>query len=98
MTQRQNSNARGDEDEIEVARLKCPQYFGEVDITIITYIIIIIIIIIIITYILVIQTLYSKVNLCLSLCPQVALLLDQPRAATVTAAGQLKCVKLDRAR
>ena len=41
MTQRQNSNARGDEDEIEVARLKCPQYFGEVDITIITYIIIV---------------------------------------------------------
>ena len=51
VTQRQNSNARGDEDEIEVARLKCPQYFGEVDITII------------ITYILVIQTLYSKVNI-----------------------------------
>ena len=34
VTQRQNSNARGDEDEVEVARLKCPQYFGEVDITI----------------------------------------------------------------
>ena len=86
VTQRQNSNSSGDDDEIEVARLKCPQYFGEVDITIG------------ITYIRVIQTLYSKVNLCLSLCPQVALLLDQPRAATVTAAGQLKCVKLDRAR
>ena len=86
VTQTQNSNSSGDGDEIEVARLKCPQYFGEVDITII------------ITYILVIQTLYSKLNLCLSLCPQVALLLDQPRAATVTAAGQLKCVKLDRAR
>ena len=80
VTQRQNSNARGDEDEIEVARLKCPQYFGEVDIIIIKH------------------PRDSKVNLCLSLCPQVALLLDQPRAATVTAAGQLKCVKLDRAR
>ena len=41
------------------------------------------------------QTLYSKVDITR---PQVALLLDQPRAATVTAAGQLKCVKLDRAR
>ena len=37
VTQRQNSNARGDEDEIEVARLKCPQYFGEVDIIIIKH-------------------------------------------------------------
>ena len=29
---------------------------------------------------------------------EVSLLLDQPRLATVTAAGHLKCVKLDRAR
>ena len=29
---------------------------------------------------------------------EVALLLDRPRAATVTANGPLKCVKLDRAR
>ena len=29
---------------------------------------------------------------------EIALLLDRPRAATVTAKGPLKCVKLDRAR
>ena len=29
---------------------------------------------------------------------EIALLLDRPRAATVTARGPLKCVKLDRAR
>lgn len=29
---------------------------------------------------------------------EIALLLDRPRAATVRAAGPLKCVKLDRAR
>ena len=29
---------------------------------------------------------------------EIALMLDRPRAATVTAHGQLKCVKLDRAR
>ena len=29
---------------------------------------------------------------------EVSLLLDQPRAATVRAVGELKCVKLDRAR
>ncbi len=29
---------------------------------------------------------------------EVALLLDQPRAATVRAVGELRCVKLDRAR
>jgi len=29
---------------------------------------------------------------------EIALMLDRPRAATVTASGQLKCVKLDRAR
>merc|ERR1711874_308769 len=29
---------------------------------------------------------------------EIALMLDRPRAATVTAAGQLRCVKLDRAR
>ena len=29
---------------------------------------------------------------------EIALMLDRPRAATVTAKGQLKCVKLDRAR
>ena len=29
---------------------------------------------------------------------EIALMLDRPRAATVTAEGQLKCVKLDRAR
>jgi hypothetical protein len=29
---------------------------------------------------------------------EVALILDRPRAATVTAKGPLKCVKLDRAR
>ena len=29
---------------------------------------------------------------------EIALMLDRPRAATVTAQGQLKCVKLDRAR
>lgn len=29
---------------------------------------------------------------------EIALLLDRPRAATVTAQGELKCVKLDRAR
>lgn len=29
---------------------------------------------------------------------EIALLLDRPRAATVRAAGSLKCVKLDRAR
>lgn len=29
---------------------------------------------------------------------EIALLLDRPRAATVRADGQLKCVKLDRAR
>ena len=79
VTQRQNSNSSGDDGEVEVARLQCPQYFGEVDSKI--------------------ATLYSKVNITrVYLWPQVALLLDQPRAATVTAAGQLKCVKLDRAR
>ena len=29
---------------------------------------------------------------------EIALMLDRPRAATVTAQGGLKCVKLDRAR
>ena len=29
---------------------------------------------------------------------EIALMLDRPRAATVTAQGNLKCVKLDRAR
>ena len=29
---------------------------------------------------------------------EIALMLDRPRAATVTAKGHLKCVKLDRAR
>ena len=29
---------------------------------------------------------------------EIALMLDRPRAATVTAVGPLKCVKLDRAR
>ena len=29
---------------------------------------------------------------------EIALMLDRPRAATVTAQGPLKCVKLDRAR
>ena len=29
---------------------------------------------------------------------EIALILDRPRAATVTAIGPLKCVKLDRAR
>jgi len=29
---------------------------------------------------------------------EIALMLDRPRAATVTAQGHLKCVKLDRAR
>ena len=29
---------------------------------------------------------------------EIALILDRPRAATVTAKGPLKCVKLDRAR
>ncbi len=29
---------------------------------------------------------------------EIALILDRPRAATVTARGPLKCVKLDRAR
>ena len=29
---------------------------------------------------------------------EIALMLDRPRAATVTAVGSLKCVKLDRAR
>ena len=29
---------------------------------------------------------------------EIALMLDRPRAATVTAQGSLKCVKLDRAR
>ena len=29
---------------------------------------------------------------------EIALILDRPRAATVTARGQLKCVKLDRGR
>lgn len=29
---------------------------------------------------------------------EIALILDRPRAATVTAQGELKCVKLDRAR
>ena len=29
---------------------------------------------------------------------EISLLLDQPRAATVTAVGELKCVKLDRIR
>ena len=29
---------------------------------------------------------------------EIALMLDRPRAATVTAEGHLKCVKLDRAR
>ena len=37
VTQRKNSNSSGDDDEIEVARLKCPQYFGEVDIIIIKH-------------------------------------------------------------
>ena len=31
VTQRQSSNSSGDDGEVEVARLQCPQYFGEVD-------------------------------------------------------------------
>ena len=34
VTQRKNSNSSGDDGEVEVARLQCPQYFGEVDVDI----------------------------------------------------------------